>query len=476
MHVSRGFSGGSLATLIAVVIALAAVVALSIASSSEGGSKADTNERQRTGPPRFGFADDFEQHLVAMSDAADLEASIGRLGIPWYFTEWARLDDLYGYFYSYDIRPIITLYVTDPPRFEPGPAPTLPPSVPEPPQQGPQPPNLPPAPPVPDVQNFKPSEFAAQAAYIAQRYPFARIQILNEPNLPQFAAFTVDQTVEVITATARAVHEVAPQMKLIGPASSPDQGRGYAYTRDVYHDLPDDLDYVEAAINVYPGPGHKRALRQVKKAWRTVKGSGRRIWVTEITPGIYEPRRQRCNQIRQAFAYLKRRGAKGILFYRLRQPDVVLNTQGRLWVVNQDGSRTDLYRCLAKISDRLRQRGRPGPPSLNLNVVDRTKLARGTLVRVRFQVTSRPDYGALGQGPKTPAVGALIRFAGERATANRRGRASVTTSVDRARRLRARASRPGHRGDQVTVEIRRAANQKLINSATGRGWRKHPAD
>ena len=297
-----------------------------------------------------------------MSDAADLEASIGRLGIPWYFTEWARLDDLYGYFYSYDIRPIITLYVTDPPRFEPGPLPTLPPSVPEPPQQGPQPPNLPPAPPVPDVQNFKPSEFAAQAAYIAQRYPCAKIQILNEPNLPPFAAFTVDQTVEVITATARAVHEVAPEMKLIGPASSPDQGRGFAYTRDVYHDLPEDLGYVEAAINVYPGPGDKRALRQVKKAWRTAKGSSRRIWVTEITPGIYSPRRQRCNQIKQAFAYLKRRGAKGILFYRLRQPDVVLNTQGRLWAVNQDGSRTRLYRCLAKISDAA-ARARPADPS-----------------------------------------------------------------------------------------------------------------
>ena len=126
---------------------------------------------------------------------------------------------------------------------------------------------------MPDVQNFKPSEFAAQAAYIAQRYPLAKIQILNEPNLAPFAAFTVDQTVEVITATARAVHEVAPQMKLIGPATSPDQGRGFAYTRDVYHDLPEDLDYVEAAINVYPGPGDKRALRQVKKAWRTAKGS-----------------------------------------------------------------------------------------------------------------------------------------------------------------------------------------------------------
>ena len=68
MHVSRGFSGGSLATLIAVVVALAAVVGLSVASSSEGGSKADTNERQRTGPPRFGFADDFDIELEIEAD------------------------------------------------------------------------------------------------------------------------------------------------------------------------------------------------------------------------------------------------------------------------------------------------------------------------------------------------------------------------------------------------------------------------
>ena len=309
---------------------------------------------------------------------------------------------------------------------------------------------------------------------MAQRYPWAKIQILNEPNLPQFAAFTVDQTVDVVSATARAVHEVAPGMKLIGPAASPDQGRGFAYTRDVYHGLPPDLDYVEAAVNIYPGPGNKRAFRQVRKSWRTAKGSGRKIWVTEITPGIYSPRKQRCNQIRQAFAYLKRRGAKGILFFRLREPESVSNIQGRLWAVNRDGTRTDLYRCLKKVSTGLRERGLPTAPSLKLSVVDRTRTGDGTQVRVRFQVTTRPDYGSLGHGPKSPAVGALIRFAGETVSANRRGRATIAAAVAKARHLRARASRPGHRSDTVTVEIRPPAPRKLIDPATGRASTRPP--
>ena len=329
-------------------------------------------------------------------------------------------------------------------------------------------------PPVPDVENFQTSEYVAQAVYIAQRYPFAKIQILNEPNLPVFRAFPVEKTVEVVTETARAVHAIAPHMKLIGPASSPDQGRGYTYTRDVYRNLPADLDYVEAAINIYPGPGKRRAFRQVKKTWRTAKASGRRIWVTEITPGIYSPRKRRCNQVKEAFSYLKRRGAKGILFFRLREPEV-FNVQGRLWAVNADGTKTDLYRCLKKTSEGLIERGRSAQPRLKLSVVDRSRIDAGTRIRARFQTTARPDYGSLGDGPKRPAAGAVVRFAGERASTNRRGRAAITATVSKALRLRARASLPGYRGDAVTVATRRVMRKALRDRAGGR-WRKPGAE
>ena len=73
-----------------------------------------------------------------MPDAAELKATIGRLGIPWYYTNWADLDDVYDYFYSSGIRPIFTLYVTPAPAFEPGPT-TPPTTLPEPPFSGPQP-------------------------------------------------------------------------------------------------------------------------------------------------------------------------------------------------------------------------------------------------------------------------------------------------------------------------------------------------
>ena len=116
------------------------------------------------------------------STPPDLRANIGRVPIPWYFRDWALLDQLYDNFYSSGIRPIITLAVTQPTAA--GPPPPAPPTLPIPPLQAPQPTNLPPSPPVPDVNTFKPAEFAALAAYIAQRYPWAKIQLLNEPNLP----------------------------------------------------------------------------------------------------------------------------------------------------------------------------------------------------------------------------------------------------------------------------------------------------
>ena len=236
------------------------------------GGPTSSVQRRSIAAPRFGFADDLEQQLLAIDASQDLRANIGRVPIPWYFRDWSLLDQLYDGLYSSGIRPIITLAVTQPPAA--GPTLPAPPALPIPPLQGPQPTNLPPAPPVPDVNTFKPGEFAALAAYIAQRYPWAKIQLLNEPNLPFFRSFSIAQTVETVTTAARAVHEVDPNARLIGPAASPDQGRGFAYTRAVYSQLPPDLDYVDAATNIYPGPGKTRAFRQVKKSWRTAHRTG----------------------------------------------------------------------------------------------------------------------------------------------------------------------------------------------------------
>jgi hypothetical protein len=336
--------------------------------------------------------------------------------------------------------------------------------------QGPQPTNLPPPPPVPDVNNFRPAQFADIAAYIAQRYPWAKIQLLNEPNLQFFRSFSVAQTVETVTTAARAVHEVAPTERLIGPAASPDQGRGFAYTRDVYKQLPPDLDYVDAATNIYPGPGKTRAFRQVKKSWKTAHRTGRKVWVTEITPGIYFPKRRRCNQIKQAFSYLKAKGAKGILFFRLRQPEVVQNVQGRLWAVNLDGTRTDLYRCLLKASKRLRKPGRPGRPQLRLRVVGRTFL-HGAQVQVRFAASARDDYGSLGEGPKRPVADAVVALEGQRTRTNRLGRAQLTVDLTKPGTHRAEVRRPGYRSDDVVVSSGGQAKSRPKERHRAGRWR-----
>ena len=96
-------------------------------------------------------------------------------------------------------------------------------------------------------------------------------------------------------------------------------------------------------------------------------------------------------------------------------------------------------------------RGRPQRPRLRLKVVDRTVVAGGDAVRVRFQVTARPDYGSLGQGPKVPVVGALVRYGGESARTNGRGRAAITATVAAAQGDRADAQHPRYRDDSIAV-------------------------
>jgi hypothetical protein len=437
-----------------IALALIAVAALPSLASAAGKRDAD---RKAVPAPRFGFMDDPEQHVFAMDAAVDIGANLGRITIPWYYTGWDQLDEIYDVFYANQVRPIITLAVTP----KPGPGPTIPvvppPVLPPTPPPAPQPQNLPPAPFVPDVETFRPEEYAAQAVYIVQRYPWAKLQLLNEPNLPQFRSFTVEQTVEAVVTAARAVHAVAPQARLIGPASSPDQGRGYAYTRAVYRQLPDDLDYLDAAANIYPGPGTVRAFRQVKKSWRTARASGRKTWVTEITPGIYSPRRRRCNQIKQAFSYLKAKGAKGILFFRLREPHELQNVQGRLWVVNLDGTHTDLYRCLEKSVKRLRKAGLPGDPELRMRVIGISWVDHGTGVQVRIRVTARPNYGSLGRGPTQPVPNAEVTLGGERVRTNGLGMATITVSLTNSRNLIAHVRHPGYEPDSGTIARGRAS-------------------
>ena len=311
--------------------------------------EARPNWRRR--PLKFGFAEDLPAHLHSLPVADRLGATVARTAIPWYFDNWEALDRAYESFFAYGVRPIFSVYVSRPPEptaslatppLPPAPAPSPSPHSPMPPA-----PQAGPPPPTPDVEHFKIDEYVAQVAYIAGRYPWAVIQILNEPNLEVFGGFSVDQTVDITVRSARAIHEASPGTRVIGPVSSPDHGRGYRYTKAVYSQLPPDLADVDAATHIYPGP--KKAFKHVKKSVAIGESTGRRVWVTETAIGIYSPKRQRCKQIRRTYAYLRQRtDVRAILFFRLLEPDYSANVQGRLWVVNKNGTHTPLYRCLAR--------------------------------------------------------------------------------------------------------------------------------
>ena len=153
---------------------------------------------------------------------------------------------------------------------------------------------------------------------------------------------------------------------------------------------------------------------------------------------------------------------------------MIQNVQGRLWAVNLDGSRTDLYRCLLKTSKRLRRPGRPGPPQLRLKVVDRAFL-HGAQVRVRFQATARDDYGSLGDGPKHPVDGALVALGDDSARTNRLGRTSITVDPTSPGSQRARVHRRGYRADEVVVQLGGQTNSGHNQNHKVAGWRPHSA-
>ncbi len=87
-------------------------------------------------------------------------------------------------------------------------------------------------------------------------------------------------------------------------------------------------------------------------------------------------------------------------------------------------------------------------PALHLAATP-TRVMAGRRVRIRFRVSARV------RGRPVPLAGALIRFAGRRFRADRRGRATIVLRFRARGRRRARASRLGYRGGVTFVRVAR---------------------
>ena len=97
----------------------------------------------------------------------------------------------------------------------------------------------------------------------------------------------------------------------------------------------------------------------------------------------------------------------------------------------------------------------PKPSPIRLRVSPR-RTRTGVATRFRFRATTDPTADRLaGRVRARQALEQVrIRFAGERARTNRRGRATIEATFDEPGRYRARAKLEGYRSDRATVRVR----------------------
>jgi hypothetical protein len=88
----------------------------------------------------------------------------------------------------------------------------------------------------------------------------------------------------------------------------------------------------------------------------------------------------------------------------------------------------------------------PKPPPIRLRVSPRRARA-GEATRFRFRAMTKP---------RAPLAEVRIRFAGERARTDERGRAAIEATFDEPGRYRARAGLDGYRADRAIVRVRPA--------------------
>lgn len=186
-------------------------------------------------------------------------------------------------------------------------------------------------------------EYVAFAEALAARYPNARIQSWNEPNIELFGDISATRAAELTNDVAAALPG-----RIVGPAPSPGDDDWLSYLSQLY----DEIDpRVPLAANVYPRSAVR--ARGLKSDWRHIRRIARRdhrkVWVTEIgfAASDYGQRGQ-ARAASWAYRYLARHGAKTVIFHRLIDPKVQHSWATTLGMMRADGSRRPVFRALAK--------------------------------------------------------------------------------------------------------------------------------
>lgn len=148
------------------------------------------------------------------------------------------------------------------------------------------------------------------AVALLGRYPGAKIQAWNEPNIPEFGALHPKRAAQLTNA----LYAVAPG-RIIGPAASPGDARHLPYTRQMYRHIN---RHVPLAVNFYPRS--VVAQRSIGTDWRYTRdiAGHRRIWVTEIgfASSEFGDRGQAAKAV-MAYRFLADHGAHAVIFHRL---------------------------------------------------------------------------------------------------------------------------------------------------------------
>ena len=296
-----------------------ALASLAIAGTGAGAAAA---------PPLFGFNDSPATFAAHAGAAARAGARIARVPVSWELvqprpatSDWSSLDGAVAALHARGIRVLFVLGAA--------PAWARPDCTPD--------STVPTCPPDPAYDNA----FARFGLALLKRYPGARLQAWNEPNIAAFGALSPSRA----AALTNVLRPIAPR-RVIAPAPSPGDGYLRYATR-----MERRLDPgTPIAANFYPRS--VVSTHSLDVDWPRVRriAGGREIWVTEVGFASSEYGRQgQARRAGHALRFLARHGARAIIFHRLMdQADAPSSWLGTLGVLGVEGREKPAFRALAR--------------------------------------------------------------------------------------------------------------------------------
>jgi hypothetical protein len=253
------------------------------------------------GKMRFGFNDDKEHILAAGNLVKRSGAAIIRVPIHWPSVEpqagvweFEKYDTVYRRLREAGVKPLFVIHGT--PRREP--LEVLPEST-DPERGGPR------------------DEAAWQTLWrtLAGRYPTAKFQVWNEPNLWPYGSIKPRRMARLTNLAAAAVNEVRPRARIVGPAPGPNGGwRPYAKT--LYRHTSRKVD---VGVHIYPRVP-TRWRQDFRSDLRFAKrlGGARRLWITETGLSRYQyGRALQKRGSRWIVDRARQAGVASVIFHRL---------------------------------------------------------------------------------------------------------------------------------------------------------------